>query len=292
MSDRTATEVQNAFKQAWEELVRPETLPRRVRDIREIDFAKFRQQVMDQDPDFVRDITRSLYAGDAWFLRVAFPRSFMEELKRKTLAWCRQRPSSFHKMVEGCPDFHRMIDAETGKKYSFQVAKHSVYFYPWNGDPLDIFPTVWERWGVVKFLSGQRFDEYVHNTPKDGVIDRIQVVRYPSGAGMLETHSDPYLHQRLIISGYMSKRGEGFQTGGFYMIGPEDRRIDMEDRIEVGDMCIGYATVLHGVEVIDAHKTLDWNSRQGRWFLSMYSNASDEVANRHTGYAVKLANEP
>jgi hypothetical protein len=141
-------------------------------------------------------------------------------------------------------------------------------------------------------LSGQRFDEYCRNTPKDGVIDRIQVVRYPSGAGMLETHSDPYLHQRLIISGYMSKRGEDFETGGFYMVGPEDQRVDMEGAIDVGDMLVAYATVLHGVDTVDAHQPVRWDSMDGRWFLSMYSNASDEVQHRHTGYAVKLATEP
>jgi len=32
----------------------------------------------------------------------------------------------------------------------------------------------------------------------------------------------------------------------------------------------------------------DWNSPAGRWFLSMYSNASDEVKNRHTGKPAKL----
>ena len=32
----------------------------------------------------------------------------------------------------------------------------------------------------------KRFDEYTKNTPKDGVVDRIQVVRYLRGAGMLE----------------------------------------------------------------------------------------------------------
>lgn len=281
-------DVKNGFKRAWEALVNEDTLPRRLREVHEIPYEDFHAKVLRQEPQFIQHITSSLYAGDAWFIRGAFPQPFMVRLKQATHQWCKQRPSAFHKMLEGCPDFHRMIDAETGKKYSFQAAKHSAYFYPWNGDPLGIFPFVWERWGAVKFLSGQRVDEYSRNTPKDGVIDRIQVVRYPSGAGMLETHSDPYLHQRLIISGYMSKRGEDYEAGGFYMIGADDRRVDMEDRIEVGDMCIAYATVLHGVEVIDPRKPLNWDSMEGRWFLSMYSNASDEVANRHTGYAVKL----
>ncbi len=279
------------FQRVWETIVSEATLPRRFRNLHEISYAEFRQKVLERDREFVETMPRLIYAGDALLIRGAFTKSFIVWLKEAVTAWCRQRPSGFYKMVEGCPDFHRKIDEEAAKKYSFKGLKHACYFYPWNDDPLKIFPTVWDRWGLCKVLSGQRFDEFCRNTPKDEVIDRIQVVRYPSGAGVLETHSDPYLHQRLIISGYMSTRGEDFETGGFYMIGPDDQRVDMEDRIDAGDMLIAYATVLHGVGIVDAHKPVDWDSTQGRWFLSMYSNASDEVANRHTGYAVKLTSE-
>lgn len=282
---------ENKFKEVWDEIVKPETLPRRLREIREIDFNEFQEKVLSQDPAFVQAIPRSLYAGDAYFIRGAFPKQFMKDLARKTHEYWKKTQSSFHKMVEGCPDFHRIIDEEAAKKYSFKMVKHSCYFYPWNGDPVNIFEAAYERWKLIKFLSGQRLNEYENNTPKDGVIDRIQVVRYPSGAGMLETHSDPYLHQPVIISTYMSKRGEDFQRGGFYMVGPGNEKVDLEDMIEVGDMLIAYATVLHGVDVIDPHKIVDWDSMEGRWFLSLYSNASDEVQNRHTGYAVKLGYE-
>ena len=282
---------QNKFKEVWDKIVKAETLPRHLREIREIDFCEFQKKVLSQDPDFVRTIPHALYSGDAYFIKRAFSKEFMNELSKKTHKYWGQRPSTFHKMLEGCPDFHRIIDEEAAKKYSFKMVKHSCYFYPWNGDPLNIFETAYERWRLIKFLSGQRLDEYENNTPKNGVIDRIQVVRYPSGAGMLETHSDPYLHQPVIISTYMSKRGEDFQKGGFYMVGPDDKKVDLEDMIEVGDMLIAYATVLHGVDVIDPHKRVDWDSMEGRWFLSLYSNASDEVQDRHTGYAVKLGYE-
>ena len=276
------------FKECWDSIVSEDSLPTRLNNMREIGYDEFRAKVMSPEPEFARDITSSLYNGDALLIKGAFSADFMEDLKARTFEHCKNTPSSFSKMVEGCPDFHRKIDAELGQKYSFMMVKHSCYFYHWNDDPLNIWDKVRERWRLIKFLSGQQLNKYENNTPRDGVIDRVQVVRYPSGAGMLETHSDPYLNQRLIISGFMSKRGVDFDSGGFYMIGPEGEKIDLEDRLDVGDLLIAYATVLHGVELIDAGETLDWDKMKGRWFLSLYSNSSDEVSNRHTGYAVKL----
>lgn len=236
----------------------------------------------------IRRIVESLYAGDLWLIKRAFPAEFMIELKAKTVEFMRSRPESFHKMLEGSPDFHRMIDLETGKRYAFEGCKHSAYFYRWNDDPLGIWPTITERWRVAKRIMGLRPDEYEDNTPKAGVVDRIQVVRYPPSIGYLEPHADPHLHQRCFFSGYMSKRGQDYQGGGFYVLKDGDEVREVEDMIEIGDACLGYATVYHGVAPCDRNIPPDWNDTDGRWFLSMYSNASDEVPQRHTGRPVKL----
>ena len=113
-------------------------------------------------------------------------------------------------MKEGCPDFHRKIDIETGKKYSFSRCSHSYYFYRWNNDPINLFDEIDKRWRLIKKLMGLNFDEFENNTPKHGVVDRVQLVRYPSSIGYLEPHSDPYKHQKLFISGYMSKQKKRF----------------------------------------------------------------------------------
>ena len=86
----------------------------------------------------------------------------------------------------------------------------------------------------------------------------------------------------------MSKRGVDYEGGGFYVIDQSHRRVFLEDEIEVGDIGIGYATVLHGVAPCDVHKISDISKTDGRWFLSMYSTASDEVKDRHTGHSVRI----
>ena len=276
------------FAANWKMLEDSVPRPTRVRKLVKRDWEGFRERVEREDDAFAKAIVSSLYAGDCYILSNAFPRDFMLELRAKTMAYFRSQPSSFHKMLEGTPDFHRAIDLETGRKYSFRVCKHSAFFYQWNDDPLGLFPTVNERWRIIKKLMGLEPTAYEKNTPKDGVVDRIQIAQYPTKIGFLEPHSDPYLHQRLFFSGYMSKRGVDYHGGGFYLIGTDDAVIEAENDIEIGDIGIGYATVYHGVAPCDRGHEPDWDSDGGRWFLSMYSNASDEVANRHTGHPVKL----
>ena len=278
----------NYFLPVWERLESSTPRPTRCRSIKHMDYYELRHGVMQQRPEFVQDIVESLYAGDVYILKQAFDPDFMRRIKEDAFAYGQSKPSEFYKMLEGCPDFHRIIDLETGKKYSFNVCKHSCFFYPWNDDPLELFFTVNKRWRVIKVLMGLEPTQYEKNTPKHGVVDRIQVAQYPSRIGFLEPHSDPYLHQRLFFSGYMSKRGSNYYGGGFYVVGENDSVVDAEENIEVGDIGIGYATIYHGVAPCNRDKEPDWNSIEGRWFLSMYSNASDEVPNRHTGHPVKL----
>lgn len=278
----------NPFRKYWQRVEENFERPSRYTGWYEMPFSRFREKVLKADDSFARDVVESIYSGKVWLLRGAFDREFMAELRQKTVAYMRSMPPSFHKMLEGSPDFHRIIDLEAGKKYSFHGCKHSAYFYRWNDDPLSIWGPITERWRVFKLVMGLKADQYEDFTPKDGVVDRIQVVRYPPAIGFLEPHADPYLHQRLFFSVYMSKRGKDYQGGGFYLVDEEDKAVEFEDHIDVGDVCVGYATVYHGVAPCDRQVTPDWEKDDGRWFLSLYSNASDEVAGRHTGHPVKV----
>lgn len=276
------------YAAAWSSIEAALPQPSRYAGLTVMDWAEFSERVAGADPEFVDCVVDSLYRGKFWLLRGAFTPAFMESLRLRTIEWTRGRPESFHKMLEGSPDFHRIIDLEAGRKYSFECCKHSAYFYRWNDDPLGIWPEITARWRVIKTVMGLASDAYERLTPKDGVVDRIQVVRYPPAIGFLEPHADPHLHQRVFLSAYMSKRGTDFQGGGFYAVGPDDQAVDAEAQFRVGDICIGYASVYHGVAPCDRDKVPDWGATNGRWFLSLYSNASDEIPQRHTGRPVKL----
>jgi len=280
--------MENRFKARWEAVENPDTQPRRARNIITVDFDEFKKKVFAQDSKFVASLVDSLYAGDGYILKRAFPSAYFTDLIRRTHEHGKLSPSSFHKMYQGCQDFHRVIDDGLAKNYSLTAVRHSHYFFPWNEDPLNFFEAVNERWRVFKFLGGFPLDVYEKNKPRDGVIDRIQVAHYVTGIGRVESHSDPYVNQRVIIGGMMSKRGVDYESGGFYFMGQDDEIIDLEDRFDVGDMVCGYPTVVHGVARVDAHKPVDWTSARGRWFLGLYSNDSDYMKDKQRGYEVKV----
>lgn len=271
------------FLEAWQKIESDDTRPSYLRDVVDMEYAEFAAKVNAQEPKFVTQVVESLYAGDMYILRNGFPKKFMTDLIDKVYNTWSQSPSSFHKMVEGCPNFHRIVDKETAANYVFKNIRHSYYWFPWNGDPFGVIPEIMERWRVFKLLGGFRADEYENNTPKDGVVDRFQVARYLPGLGISETHIDPYENQRTIISIYASKRGVDYQEGGFHAIAKGGKMVDLEAGIEIGDIGIGYATVQHGVSLVDPNGTPDWTARDGRWWMGLYSNSSDLAETRAVG---------
>ena len=278
---------QNIFKYYWKDLeTKNFKYPTRVRKIISYNYKNFSSKILNQDKNFAKKVTKSLIMGDIYILKKAFPKIFFDNVKKKCIKYFKNTKPSFHKMVEGCPDFHREIDIDTGKKYSFKLCKHSYYFYKWNKDPIKIFEETYKRFRPLKFLMGNDELQYENNTPKDGVVDRIQVVQYPSKYGFLEPHSDPYKFQKLFVSGYMSKKGKDYKDGGFYAIDLKDKIKDVEKFIDVGDIGIGFGTIIHGVAPVNLDKEPEWdNINDGRWFYSMYSNQSDMIKKRHTGYS-------
>jgi hypothetical protein len=274
--------MENIFKHKWQVLENHDTRPRCMRELKTLDFFEFKEKVMAPTDSFADDLVSSLYQGDVYILKNAFSKEFMQKLTTTTFQWGQELPSEYHQMLEGCPDYHKIIDVEAAKKFSYDAVRHSHFFFPWNADPLNFFGEINDRWRVFKYLGGFQKDVYENNTPLDGIVDRIQVARYPAGGGGLEAHVDPFVNQKMIIGAMMSKRGLDYLQGGFYCMDQNVEKVDLENYLDVGDMVCAYPTVVHGVDAVDPDKELDWNSIEGRWFLGLYSNDSNHVEKRNT----------
>ena len=74
----------------------------------------------------------------------------------------------------------------------------------------------------------------------------------------------------------MSRIGEDFVSGGFWALNENDEKVNLEHELQVGDMGLGCARIVHGVDKIDNNKT------SKRWWLGLYTNDSDLVKNRIT----------
>lgn len=273
----------NEIDRYWKQLEAAGEPPMYARGILEVDFDELDSRLAANDRPFWQANIDALYDGDVMLIKRAFDPEFVEKLKTNVRQFWRKNPDSFYKMKDNCPDFHRVIDEELSTKYAVHAVKHSAYFFPWNEDPCEIRDEVMSRWSVIKEQIGIGRHGFEGSLPSDGAVDRIQVCMYPPRIGRLATHTDPYHNQRTIISGFLSRRGAGeYNTGGFYVVNQNREKVDVEPKIEVGDMAIAYATIKHGVTPIDAdyQGPIDWYEGEGRWFLGLYTNDSDEKKGR------------
>jgi len=277
------------YKKTWDEKLNSLGMPANFTGVTKIKFQDFKENLDNDNHEFADRIITNLVEGKVILIKSAFTEKFVSDLKQKVKLFWQNNPDTFHKMIEDCPDFHRIISPDKAKNYSVGAVKHATYFFPWNDDPCEINSQIFNRWGYMKKLSGLRFDEFLKNTPKDGQVDRIQIVVYPPGFGELETHTDPFNTTPLAISGYLSSIKSGdFSSGGFYCVDEKENKIALENEIDIGDMGFFCASVKHGVTVIDKelvssdYINCDWSRGSGRWFLGLYTNDSNEIKNRVT----------
>lgn len=253
-----------------------------MRQIVKTPYDEFMANVTKTDSAKTLQLIESLYAGDVHIIKSVFPAEFCRDMVKSVYEFGKQEPPSFHKMLDGCPNFHRIIDHSVTTSYSVTAIRHGYYFFRWNGDPLGLLEPITKRWRIFKTLSGLRPDAFETNSPSDGVVDRLMFYRYPKGGGQLKTHIDPINNHKIIIGGLLSTRGVDFHSGGIYFLTFGKTMVDIEDHLQVGDFVIAYPTVHHGVSLIDANEPIDWDTINGRWFIGMGSVDSDHITARVT----------
>lgn len=274
----------------WDNIEKTKPKPNYCTGIVKESFKNFCERFKSEES--LKNTVNEILDGKVFLIKSCYTKEFINRLKDSFNHFVLSKPSNFHKMLEGCPDFHRVIDEGVSNLYAVSVIKHSAYFFNWNGDPYKLFPEIYDKWRLLKFLGGRYYNEFESNTPRDGVVDRIQILKYPSG-GKMDLHCDPDHNQKLFISLYMSKREKNgdYEEGGFYLLDNKKEIIDLEDHVDVGDLGFGYATLMHGVKTIN-HSRLkknnaNFSSKSGRWYLGLYSNDSDEIKNRKTSIQIK-----
>jgi hypothetical protein len=279
------------FTNFWKEVVSSGEMPSRCTGVTSVQYDEFAREINEGNVDYFASLAEKLKLGQVLILKEALSKNITEKIKSETVTFWNSQPSEFFKMLEDCPNFHRVIDEETSKNYSVKAVRHSAYVFPWNDDYLGVRKKINDCWRVIKKFSGLSPLMFEENTPKTGVVDRIQVCLYPPGVGVLETHTDPFHNSLFFINVHLTTRGEkgGFTEGGLYAIGANEETLDIEPFVQEGDITIGLPTVQHGVLQVDPSYSgpIDWYGSRGRWFLGLYSNDSDEVSKRKTASPIK-----
>ena len=270
----------------WNYLEQKYPAPKYVGQVKYMEFKDLKKATDNENENYLKKIIKNMYVKkEAYILRNSATKGLKETVLDIANHYKKTRKTSFHKMKDGTPNFHRVIDKDITKKYSLFAIKHSFYFYNWNvksKSEKKLKDGVYRHWRYVKSLAGNGKNQFEKNIPSDKQIDRLQIVRYPAGGGELRDHVDPRKNQRVVSGIIMSKIGEDFLKGGFYFKSSKTKKINIEKRLELGDAVIFYGSIAHGVEKVDPQEKLSWKSNKGRWFIGMFVNDSDHVHNRLT----------
>lgn len=104
--------------------------------------------------------------------------------------------------------------------------------------------------------------------------DFVRISQYPTGGGFLSKHHDydKYYAKEVINvmlpitvrkNNNKNRKLCGFEKGGFYFSYGE-KKINIENNIETGDLLLFDTKIHHGVNSIDSHKKLNLDSFKGR----------------------------
>ena len=273
----------------WFEIENNHEAPSYIKGIHEITYKQLSFEISQNNFIFIKKIIKLLYDGYVVIVRSAYSKEEVEYVKKFALNFSKNNNQNFTKVIEGCPDIHRVADSDIARTsgYSFYRVQHMYYFYRWNIENRSIFNLIDRTWDLFKILCGWNRDDYKNTTPKDGLVDRLHIHFYPSGSGEQELHQDPYKAQKIIMGHLFSVKGVGkeYETGGIYYINNKNEKIDIDSMLDLGDAYLSFPLLMHGVECIDSKK-INNDNLNGRWFMGFYTLYSDHVLNRHTGWAV------
>ena len=191
-----------SMERYWISFESKKPAPKFVKKISIIEFDKLKKSVNGKNEIFVKSLARKMYEGEAFIVRNAAKKNLRKIILDLAKNYDKKQKPSFYKMLDGTPNFHRIIDKKITKKYSLYAIKHSYFFYNWNIKSKlekDFKDGVYKHWRYVKFLAGNSKFKYEKNIPSQNQIDRLQIINYPHGGGELRDHVDPRKIKELYL---------------------------------------------------------------------------------------------
>lgn len=194
-----------------------------------------------------------------------YPRDEILALRRDVFQRCLGTNPSWHPLLEGCPDYHRLHDNYPGAHVKSKM--HGFYFHGWyehNAKLFSYFRDIFE----LKCLLGQmELDHYWLNTPRQGFVARLNLQNYPRGGGYLAEHVDPDSRFALIqtlVQG--TEYDQDFHSGGLFARAHlEGEKVYLDPHTRPGDLMILSPAVPHGVDPVDPEEVYDWRTNAGKW---------------------------
>ncbi len=281
--------MKNFYKNNWQKLLEKDYFPSYLNSVQSFEFKDFKKIVLDEN-DKSKKLLNDVFTGDSLIIKNVFNKKEIIDLKDSIFDIENNQEEKNFRMLDECPNFHvsNKKNNIAPVKDNYDETAHSHYFFRWNKDEINIFQKFDKIWDLIKIFSGLEKDSYKFNKPKDLILDRIQIIRYPLNEGYITTHCDASAWQKLNIGICFNEQGKEFNEGGLYLLDKNDKKINIEGKLEIGDCFCWIPTIFHGVEIpkLTNHNKKNWKSKSGRWQALALTVQSHRVKNRllSTGY--------
>jgi hypothetical protein len=229
--------------------------------IEKIARAEFMERVLHETDAFMAAIDD----GTVFVVEAFHPPERVRAFRELTGRVAAASPPSWHPLVDGVPDYHRVVDDHP--KAWVRSRMHAFYFHAFN-EQRDLFAEFADVFRIKNRLAGEPEDAYLSALPSDGVVARVTSNQYPRGGGYLAEHRDPaspFARLQTIIQA--SEPGVDYDEGGLYVRGDDGEVLLADPHSRMGDLFVLTPDIRHGVAPIDPGAELDWDARDGRWMI-------------------------
>ena len=121
------------LKSYWKYLEKRNAPPTHVSSIHILEFDKLKSAINDKNIFYLKNLVRKMYSGDAYILRKAAKKSLKKIIIELAKHYDRKQKSSFHKMLDSAPNFHRIIDRNNMIKFKFLESHYRHIMYSNSG---------------------------------------------------------------------------------------------------------------------------------------------------------------
>lgn len=189
----------------------------------------------------------------------------------------RTHTPAFYPINDSCPDYHRYND-----EYPNSIVKAKVHTFKYNlwleqnEQLITDFKDIFE---LKASMGGLNDLQHLKNKPSQGFVARVDINHYPIGGGYMSQHIDAvnkFNPIQTLISG--TTKSKEYTSGGVYAV-IDNQKIFLDDFMQKGDLLIFDQSIPHGVDYIDADKTLDWSLKLGRVMIIPVLLPSEYIQN-------------
>ena len=185
------------------------------------------------------------------------------------------------KMIEGIGNIFYRSQLKKSDEKRYALYNRNWYFFPWNKDKFPLSKLVQPIFNYVVKMNGYDPKKILKQTPKDGFVQRFNLMNYPNNSGYITSHVDPTSIVKITAGIYITEFGRDYIDGGYYVLDKNKKKFFVDHQVKSGDLVLFYAGMPHGVDIIKMKNKPQKNSFfNGRWFLNMTLVQSHHVKER------------